>query len=135
MSLRQVEKLYKKMVRVSGVREQKCRIDAGVRAEIFQKIMDDLDRLMPKIRRCSPDSTEYDSLDHEIRRLLLKEIQVIIDDYVVACENGAVDKWKKKYGRIEDYKADFYRYRNMEIGHVAVPGAFQYGIYNQNIQA
>ena len=111
MGIRQVEKLYRKVV-CTPRSAREPRIDTGAREEIFHKIMDDLDRLTLKIERCDPGSLQYHALDGEIRSLLLKEVQVIIDDYVIARRNGTLVRWKKMYGDIDQYIADFYRFRN-----------------------
>jgi len=83
MSIKEVDKLYKKMISFDDVEDTFAKIDAGVRTEIFQKIIDDVERLLKKIKRCDRDSEQYRELDFEIRKLLMKEIQVIIDDYVI----------------------------------------------------
>ncbi|MFC1591539.1 hypothetical protein ACFL43_03345 [Thermodesulfobacteriota bacterium] len=110
MSIRQVEKLYKKIVNYSA-KGGSFRIDSGVRTEIFQRIMDDVERLMKKMKQGTPGSQEQRELDIEIRKLLLKEIQVIIDDYVVAQGNGTLARWQKMYGDINHYISNFYLYR------------------------
>ncbi len=99
------------MIDVRGGGDDACRLDAGVRSAVFQKIMDDLDLLLKRIENCPPDSEEFHKLDDEIRLLLLKEIQVIIDDYVLSKKSGRLDSWKRMYGDIDMYIGNFYRYR------------------------
>ncbi len=132
MSLRQVEKLYKKMLSISAAGHDDCEIDTGVRSEIFQKIMEDLERLFKKIKRCTPATEEYEALDVEIRSLLLKEIQVIIDDYMIAKQKGSLDAWKKMYGDIDYYIANFYRYRSDMHSGSHAQATSRYGFYDQN---
>ena len=129
MSLRQVERLYKKMMS-SGPDE--LSLDISVRAEIFQKIMDDLEGLIKKIERCTPGTDEYLDLDETIRKLLLKEIQVIIDDYTIAKQNDTLAQWNKMYGEIDLYIANFYRFRR-DSGTDKDGQAGRYGFYDQNI--
>ena len=50
MGLNQVEKLYKKMISFDDFKRGIGKIDVGVRTEIFQKIMDDIECLLKKMK-------------------------------------------------------------------------------------
>ena len=123
MSIKQVDKLYEKMISFDDLEKGLGKIDAKVRARIFQKIMDDVERLQKSMKRFKRDSKEYKELDLEIRKLLLKEIQVIIDDYVIAKKNGTLKRWENMYGDINHYRNNFYMYRENMLNN--------YGFYAQ----
>ncbi len=132
MSIRQIEKLYKNIIVKENTENGGGKIDSEIRSEIFQKILEDMDRLLKKLRKCKPDSKQFRDIDHEIRHLLLKEIQVIIDDYVLAKKNGTLDSWKNMYGNLNHYIHDFHMYRQG-----CFPGNMEnilnkYGFYDQD---
>ncbi len=110
MSFKQVEKLYRKII--DNQQEGAEKLDPFVRSEIFQKIMLDVDRLFVKLKKCEIDSDKYQVIDTEIRNLLLKEIQVIIDDYVIAKKKGTIHTWQQMYGDIDHYIHNFHVYRH-----------------------
>ncbi len=109
MSIRQVNRLYRKMITYDTAASGK--IDSGVRSELFHVILSDIDRLQKKIAGTDPKDARYEDLDSEIRNLLLKEIQIIIDDYIVSKQNGTLDLWRQMYGDIKDYVKNFFLYR------------------------
>ncbi len=129
MSIRQIEKLYTKMIdrKVAG-----NTINTGVRAEIFRRIMDDVERLQKKLKHCRPGSRRHRSLDAELRQLMLKEVQIIIDDYILARQNGTLDRWRQMYGDIGSYIRNFYAYRavhdSKQQGHLVDT----YGFYDED---
>jgi hypothetical protein len=131
MGIRRVEKLYAKILSRAGGADD-LSINAGVREEIFSTIIDDLERLMRRIERCKPESLQYHDIDCEIRRLLLKEVQVIIDDYMLSKRNGTLVRWKKMYGEIEHYIADFYRFREVAGAQAVSRGQDRYGLYRDD---
>ncbi len=111
MGTRQIERLYKKMITRQDISGGQRSIDSRVRAELFQTIMDDMEGLVKKIKRCKKGSRQSEDLALQIRQLLLKEVQVIIDEYVLSQKNGTVDHWKEMYGDIKYYIKNFYFYR------------------------
>jgi len=127
MSLKQVDRLYRKMI----VYDSACtgRINSGVRSELFHVIMDDIDRLQKKALRLSPQSEQYRSLDSEIRKLLLKEIQIIIDDYMISQQQGTLDLWNRMYGDIKHYIRNFYLYSKGELNESDEQVMDRYGFY------
>jgi hypothetical protein len=127
MSLKQVDRLYRKMI----VYDSACtgKINSGVRSELFHVIMDDIDRLQKKALRLPPQSEQYRSLDSEIRKLLLKEIQIIIDDYMISRQQGTLDLWNRMYGDIKYYIRNFYLYSKGEIAESDEQVMDRYGFY------
>ena len=127
MSLKQVDRLYRKMI----VYDSACtgRINSGIRSELFHVIMDDIDRLQKKAVRMPPQSEQYRALDGEIRKLLLKEIQIIIDDYVISQQQGTLDLWHRMYGDIKDYIKNFYLYSRGELSESDEQVMDKYGFY------
>lgn len=130
MGLNQVEKLYKKMITIDAYARRPGRINTRIRSEIFQKIMDDVERLIRKMKQCKRDSAEYRDIDGQVRRLLMKEIQVIIDDYVLAKHNGTLETWKNMYGDINYYIHNFYAYRDACSGPGGGESRYAYGFFD-----
>ena len=128
MSLRQIEILYKKLHASARIRG--ClKLDPGSRSDIFDKIMGDVERLLKKIKQLPPESQDFEKIDSDIRLLLMKEIQVIIDDYVLCRHNGTLQGWVDMYGNIEYYIRNYYMYRDgcdtdvLQVAH-------RYGFYD-----
>jgi hypothetical protein len=111
MGTRQIERLYKKMITFEDASRGQGNIDPQIRAELFRTIMDDMEGLLKKLKRSKRGSRISEQLGLRIRQLLLKEVQVIIDEYVLSQQNGTVDRWKEMYGDIHDYIKNFYLYR------------------------
>ena len=130
MGIKQVEKLYKKMVAFKSVESGQGTLDAGVRSEIFQMIMDDVERLLKKLKKCKHGTKARRELDLEIRHLLLKEIQVIIDDYIISQKNGNLKHWKEMYGDINHYIKNYYTYREENASEDSNKSEHMYGLYD-----
>lgn len=105
-----IEGLYKKLLHI-GQDNQLCKIDSKVRSEIYTTIIKGVEKLREEQESHPSWSKDYWDLDREIRRLLLKEIQIIIDDYIVAREAEKLARWETMYGDIEHYKGVFYNLR------------------------
>jgi len=130
MSLRQIETLYKKLHASARMRER-LQLDPGRRSDIFDKIMGDVERLLKKIKQLPPDSAAFEKIDYEIRLLLMKEIQVIIDDYVLCRHNGTLKNWVDMYGNIDYYIKNYYMYRDGHDADVPQSG-HRYGFYDDD---
>lgn len=130
MSLRQIEILYKKLHASARMRDR-LNLDPGGRSDIFDKIMADVERLLKKIKRLPPGSDAFVKLDNEIRRLLMKEIQVIIDDYVLCRHRGDLQNWCEMYGNIQYYIKNYYMYRDGRDTDVLQTG-HRYGFYDDD---
>ncbi len=108
--IKEIEGLYKKLLHIergSGF----CIIDDKATSEIYTQIIKGVERLRDEQESYPSWSKDYWDIDREIRRLLLKEIQIIIDDYVVARGAGHLSRWETMYGDIEHYKDIFYNLR------------------------
>jgi hypothetical protein len=111
MGTRQVDRLYKKMITFDDASSGCGSVDPCVRAEILRTIMDDMEGLLKKLKHSKRGSRQSDELGQQIRHLLLKEVQIIIDEYVLSRRNGTVERWKEMYGDINYYIKNFYSYR------------------------
>jgi hypothetical protein len=130
MSLRQIEILYKKLHASARVRGS-LKLDPGSRSDIFDKIMGDVERLLKKIKQIPPESEDFETVDGEIRLLLMKEIQIIIDDYVLCRHNGTLQSWVEMYGNIEYYIRNYYMYRD-GCDSDALQASHRYGFYDDD---
>ena len=109
--MKQIDLLYKKLILSQGSTGRKVMIDEQVRSKLYKIILDELKKLRKKQRKIDYLSEEYEQLDREMRHLLLKEIQVILDEYILAKANGTLKIWKEMYGDINHYVKNFYYYR------------------------
>jgi hypothetical protein len=130
MSLRQVEQLYKKL-HVTAQTRGRQKLDPAGRSDIFDKIMEDVERLLKKSKNMVPGSDSYEKVDAEIRLLLMKEIQVIIDDYVMSRHSGTLKQWNAMYGDIQYYVNNYYMYRDGREGDTRT-AAHRYGLYDKD---
>ncbi len=109
-SIKEIEGLYKRLLHV----EQDSRlykIDSKVRSEIYTKIIKGVEGLRDEQESHPSWSKDYWDIEREIRMLLLKEIQIIIDDYIVTRGAGHLARWETMYGDIGHYKKIFYNLR------------------------
>lgn len=86
-------------------------IDPRVRACIFKKIIEQLNSLRRDIEEVPFGSKEYVEMDEKIRRLLLTEIQIILDDYEIKKQKGKLKDWQEMYGDVKYYRDLYYYYR------------------------
>ena len=109
--MKQIESLYKKLIDNQDIPGEPAKINKKIQTKLYKTILDDLKKLRKKQNKTEDVSKEYEQLDYEIRRRLLKEIQVILDEYVLAREKGDLRSWKTMYGEIDDYVKNFFYYR------------------------
>ena len=109
--MKQVDNLYKKLIVSLDTPGKKGKIDEEVRDKLYQKILDNLKKLRKKQQKNEHIPEEYSKLDYEMRALLLKEIQVILDEYILAKANNDLKSWKEMYGDGEYYIRNFFYYR------------------------
>ncbi len=109
--MKQIDNLYKKLISCTESSGQTVEINEQIRDKLHKMILDDLKKLRKKQHKTVYISDEYKKLDHEIRLRLLKEIQVILNEYVLARENGDLKNWKAMYGEIGHYIKNFFYYR------------------------
>ena len=103
--MRSIDKLYQKLIDKNGS------VDKKVREKLFQKIFNKVEKLKEKQKDFRPGTKKYQEIDYQIRLHLLKEIQVILDELVIAKRCGRLADWKKMYGNPEHYIKDFHYYR------------------------
>lgn len=108
--MKEIEKLYKDLLRIEG-ESGLFKIDSKIRSDIYTKIIKGVETLHDEQESYPSWSKDYWDIDREIRRLMLKEIQIIIDDYVVAKGAGHLARWETMYGEIGHYKDIFYNLR------------------------
>ena len=109
--MKKIDNLYNKLLLDTDSPGKKVKIDEQVRSKLLKTILDDLKKLRKKQHKNDYISEAYRKLDYEMRTLLLKEIQVILDEYVLAKENGDLKSWKETYGDIGHYIKNFFYYR------------------------
>ena len=109
--MKQIDNLYKKLISCTESSGQAVEINEQIRSKLHKMILDDLKKLRKKQHKMVYISDEYKKLDHEIRLRLIKEIQVILNEYVLAKENGDLKNWKAMYGEIGHYIKNFFYYR------------------------
>jgi len=109
--MKQIDLLYKKLIVSQEGTDSKITIDERVRSKLYKIILDELKKLRKKQKRIDYAADEYKELDREMRQLLLKEIQVIMDEYTLAKQNSTLKTWKEMYGDISHYVKNFYYYR------------------------
>jgi hypothetical protein len=109
--MKQIDLLYKKLIILQDGADFTISIDEQVRSKLYKIIIDELKKLRKKQQRIDYSAEEYEELDREMRQLLLKEIQVIMDEYVLAKQNSTLKTWREMYGDISHYIKNFYYYR------------------------
>ena len=109
--MKQIDLLYKKLIVSKDGSDSIISIDEQVRSKLYKIILDELKKLRKKQQRIDYSAEEYEELDREMRQLLLKEIQVIMDEYVLAKQNSTMKTWREMYGDISHYIKNFYYYR------------------------
>jgi len=109
--MKQIDNLYKKLISCTDSSGQTVEINEQIRSKLHKMILDDLKKLRKKQHKTVYISDEYKKLDHEIRLRLIKEIQVILNEYVLARESGDLKNWKAMYGEIGHYIKNFFYYR------------------------
>jgi len=109
--MKQIDLLYKKLIVSQDGADSAISIDEQVRSKLYKTILDELKKLRKKQKRIDYSAEEYEELDREMRQLLLKEIQVIMDEYVLAKQNSTLKTWREMYGDISHYIKNFYYYR------------------------
>lgn len=109
--MKQIDLLYKKLIVSQSGTDRKVMIDEQVRSRLYKTIIEELKKLGKKQKKIDYSAKEYSQIDREMRQLLLKEIQLILDEYILAKENGTLKTWKQTYGDINQYIKNYYYYR------------------------
>ena len=86
-------------------------VDEAVRSKAHLLIYREIERLRKAQASKNEGSKAYRDLDRQIRTWLLKEIQIIIDLYILAVKNRNPEWWARLYGDIGHYKRGYFFYR------------------------
>ncbi len=108
----EIEKLYGRMfIDAEGAPDGQWDIHPEIKSRLHKKILTEIESLREAQRESEFGSREYWEIDRRLRARVLKEIQIIIDAYVVAEQGGRLDEWESMYGDIEHYKREFFYFR------------------------
>jgi len=108
----EIENLYNRMLENrQGAGGQRWGIHAEVKSSLHNRILHEIESLREAQRNTEIGSAEYREIDCRIRKRVLKEIQIIIDAYVIARQERRVREWESMYGDIEHYRREFYYFR------------------------
>lgn len=108
----EIEKLYSRMFIGGGGRQEgEWHIHPEIKSRLHKKILTDIETLREAQRKSPFGSKEYREIDRRLRSRLLKEIQIIIDAYMVAEQGDRLEEWESMYGDIEHYKREFFYFR------------------------
>ena len=106
-----MDNLYKKLIAYPTSSGQTVKINEQIRSKLHKTILDDLKKLRKRQHKTDYTSEQYEKLDCEIRMRLLKEIQIILNEYVLAKKSGDLKSWKAMYGDVGHYIKNFFYYR------------------------
>ena len=122
--MEEIEDLYSHMLVDGSVRdgkrdtnrgekgdEKKYDIHPEIKSRLHKKILTEIESLRESQRNTEFGSKDYWEIDYRIRRRVLKEIQIIIDAYVIALNESNLSEWECMYGDIAHYKRDFFYFR------------------------
>ena len=108
----EIERLYSRMfMNGSGRGEGWCGIHPEIKSRLHKKILMEIEALREAQRESEFGSPAYRVIDRKLRSRVLKEIQIIIDAYVVAAQGNRLEEWTSMYGDIEHYKREFFYFR------------------------
>jgi len=108
----EIEKLYCRMFTNEGrLGEEQWDIHPEIKSRLHKKILTDIEALRESQKKSEFGSKDYWEIDRRLRSRLLKEIQIIIDAYVVAEQGDRLEEWESMYGDIEHYKREFFYFR------------------------
>ena len=108
----EIENLYKRMLEDREGPDGRCwGIHPEVKSSLHSRILHEIESLREAQRNTDFGSSEYREIDCRIRRRVLKEIQIIIDAYVIARQERRVREWESMYGDIDHYRREFYYFR------------------------
>jgi hypothetical protein len=108
----EIEKLYGRMlIEGKGTPDGRWEIHPEIKSRLHKKILSEIEALREAQRESKFGSREYWEIDRRLRSRVLKEIQIIIDAYVVAEQGDRLEEWKSMYGDIEHYRREFFYFR------------------------
>ena len=110
--MEEIEDLYSHMlVDESAPDQKKYDIHPEIKSRLHKRILTEIESLRESQRNTAFGSKDYWEIDYRIRRRVLKEIQIIIDAYVIALKESNLPEWECMYGDIAHYKRDFFYFR------------------------
>jgi hypothetical protein len=108
----EIERLYSRMFMNGSARgEGRWGIHPEIKSRLHKKILMEIEALREAQRESEFGSQAYRVIDRKLRSRVLKEIQIIIDAYVVAAQGNRLEEWESMYGDIEHYKREFFYFR------------------------
>jgi hypothetical protein len=108
----EIESLYGRMfVGERGGAGGRWDIHPDIKSRLHKKILMEIEALREAQRQSTFGSRDYWEIDRRLRARVLKEIQIIIDAYVVAEQRDRLQEWQSMYGDLEHYKREFYYFR------------------------
>jgi len=108
----EIDKLYGRMfITDTGASDGKWEIHPEIKSRLHKKILTEIETLREAQQEGEFGSREYWETDRRLRSRVLKEIQIIIDAYMVAEQGGRLEEWKSMYGEIEHYRREFFYFR------------------------
>ena len=110
--MEEIETLYGRMfISGKGTEDGHWDIHPEIKSRLHKKILTEIESLREVQREREFSSREYWEIDRRLRARVLKEIQIIIDAYVVAEQGDRLEEWESMYGDIEHYKREFFYFR------------------------
>ena len=111
-AMEEIERLYNQMFIIGeGENAGQRDILPQVKSRLHKKILAEIASLRDKQKKLHVGSMDYWEIDRRIRCRVLKEIQIIMDAYVVAQQGDQLDEWESMYGDIEHYRREFFYFR------------------------
>lgn len=110
-AMEEIEDLYRRMFLEGKGGGGLCRIHPEIKSRLHKRILNEIEKLRNSQKAKDFGSPDYREIDRKIRRRVLKEIQIIIDAYLVARQENRLEEWEAMYGDIEHYKRDFFYFR------------------------
>jgi len=110
--MKEIEDLYNNMFADDpGPDSKACNIRQQIKSRLHKRILKEIEELRGVQKLTEEGSMEYGEIDQRIRRRILKEIQIIIDAYIIASQERRLKEWETMYGDIEHYKREFFYFR------------------------
>jgi hypothetical protein len=111
-AMEEIEELYRRMfLEREGADGAVSSIHPETKSRLHKRILTEIESLREAQKAKDFGSPVYRDMDRRIRRRVLKEIQIIIDAYLVARQEDRLEEWEAMYGDIEHYKRDFFYFR------------------------
>ena len=111
-AMEEIERLYSQMfIFGEGENAGQRDIHPQVKSALHKKILAEIEGLRDRQKKLHAGSMDYWEIDRRIRCRVLKEIQIILDAYVVARQGNQLEEWESMYGDIEHYRREFFYFR------------------------